>query len=108
MTETWNIIDLKRKPDSGLVFEVIYVVVLNLDGFQGSHGGIVELDGSFDDPNFIPFNSLTEEIVIDWVKDKIGEDEIIRIQSEISALLEERIESERNPEFLTGTPWGQN
>ena len=59
-------------------------------------------------PNFIPFEELTEEVVGSWVQAKLGEAEITRIETEAQTRLQERIDREKNPEFLQGLPWTEN
>jgi len=50
-----------------------------------------------DNPDFIPYEDLTEEIVKGWVTDKIGAD--------IQAGLEAQIEAQKNPTSAKGLPW---
>jgi hypothetical protein len=47
--------------------------------------------------NFVPFDSLTEEVVIGWVQDKMGE--------EIRSGLDSQIEASKNPAMATALPW---
>lgn len=108
METNWKIVELKRKPDTGFVFEVTYIMNFKLENHEDRHVGMIEVGGSPDDPDFIPFDNLTEEIVLNWVKTKLGDTEISRIQSEAQSRLQERIDREANPEFLQGLPWEQN
>ncbi len=50
-----------------------------------------------DDPDFIPYEDLTPEIVKGWVMDKIGAD--------IQAGLEAQIEAQKHPTSASGLPW---
>lgn len=105
MTTNWNIVNLKRKPDTGLVFEVTYIINFNHLGKDERHVGMVELEGDPTSESFISFDELTQETVTQWVKDTVGEEEITRITSEVQTRIEERVEKENNPEFLQGLPW---
>jgi hypothetical protein len=105
MTTTWTIANIKRKPDTGLVFEVTYIMNFKLENKEDRHVGMVELEGDASDPNFVPFNELTQETVLGWVQTKLGEEEITRIQTQMETRLQERIDRENNPEFLQGLPW---
>lgn len=105
MTTTWKIADLRRKPDTGLVFEVTYIINFNLEGEGDRHVGGIDLQGDANDPNFVPFEELTEEVVIGWVQSELGEAEIANITSNIQTRLQQRIDQKNNPEFLRGTPW---
>jgi hypothetical protein len=60
MTTTWNIVQLKRKPESGLVFEVTYIMNFEYETETDRHVGNVELEGDPNSPNFTPYEALTK------------------------------------------------
>ena len=105
MKTTTKIANLKRKPTTGLVFEVTYVMNFELEGESDRKVGSVTLVGDPTSSTFVPYEELTEAIVLDWVKTTVGEEKITEIATEAEARLEDRIEKKTNPEFLTGTPW---
>jgi hypothetical protein len=105
MKTTTKIANLKRKPTSGLVFEITYIMNFELEGETDRKVGMITFEGDETDPNFIPFEELTEEIVLGWVTETLGEEEITKIETEFKTRLKERIEKKSNPEFLIGTPW---
>ena len=78
-----------------------------LEGETDRHVGSVTLEGDETSSTFIPFEELTEAIVLEWVKTTVGEEKITEIETSMETRLEERIEKKTNPEFLTGTPWGK-
>jgi hypothetical protein len=51
--------------------------------------------------SFIPYSELTEEIVIGWVKDRLGVDAI----SNMEKLLDEKIADQKKPKVEEGMPW---
>jgi hypothetical protein len=53
-------------------------------------------DATSDD--YIPFEDLTEEIVLGWVKAEVGEEDV---EASITAQIEEK----KNPAILKGFPW---
>jgi hypothetical protein len=53
------------------------------------------------DPTFIPFASLTEEQVKQWVLDTMGQEQVTALQ----ANLDGQIEAKKNPVSATGVPW---
>ena len=108
METTWKILNLKRKPNTGLVIEVTYVMNFDLNGEKDRNIGMIELVGDENDPNFVLFEELTEEIVLNWVKGDLGEEKIQEIENRFQLNLEERIERKANPEFLQGLPWKEN
>lgn len=105
MTTTWKIAQLKRKPLSGLVIEVTYIMNFELEGETDRHVGSVTLEGDESSETFVPYEELTESIVLDWVKEELTQEKITEIETSMEARLEKRIEKKTNPEFLTGTPW---
>jgi len=107
MKTTTKIANLKRKPTTGLVFEVTYVMNFELEGESDRKVGTIEFAGNVNDPNFVPFENLTEETVLGWVTSTLGEVEIAAIKTEFETRLQERIDKKTNPEFLTGKPWGK-
>lgn len=105
METKWKILELKRKPDNGLVFEVTYVMNFKLENKEDRQIGVIRLEGDPNSPDFVPYENLTEEIVLNWVQSKIGEVKISEIESSFQTRLQEKIDREKNPEFLTGKPW---
>ena len=105
MKTTTKIANLKRKPTTGLVFEVTYIMNFELENETDRKVGMIEFEGDETDPNFVPFKDLTETIVLGWVTETLGETEITKIKNEFESRLQGRIDKKANPEFLTGTPW---
>jgi hypothetical protein len=108
METNWKIVNLKRDPNNGLVFEVTYIMNFKLQEESDRKVGMITLEGDPADKDFVPFEQLTEEIIIDWVKTVLGEEEINKIKSEHETRIQERIDRKNNPEFLQGLPWSKN
>lgn len=108
METTWRIVQIKRLPSTGLVIEVTYIMNFKLQSETDRKVGTVTLVGDVNDPNFIPFDELTETIVTNWVKDELGASNITSIESSYQILLQERIDRKNNPEYLLGLPWSDN
>lgn len=105
METNWKIIELKREPDNGLVFEVTYIMNFKLEDKEDRLVDIISLEGDTNSPDFVPYENLTEKIVLNWVQSEIGEVKINEIESSFQTRLQEKIDRENNPEFLTGKPW---
>jgi len=105
MTTTWKIGQLKRRPTTGLVFEVTYIMNFKLQNEKDRHIGTVVLEGDVNNPDFISYENLTETIVLEWVKTTLGEEKITQIENDAKTEMEKVIERKSNPQFLTGTPW---
>lgn len=105
MTTTWKIAQLKRNSSNGLVIEVTYFMNFLHEGLSDRKVGGVALTGDPTDPAFIPYEDLTEEIVINWVKAELGTEAVAEVEAEFLARLEAVIEKKNNSTVLVGTPW---
>ena len=99
ITKTWEINTLERELADGYVKKVIYRVK-GIDGKEekARATGEVELEKP---KTLIPYNKLTEETVLGWVKTKLGTDEVAVIEKS----LEDEIALITTPVIAKGTPW---
>ena len=99
-TFTWGINTLERETNDGFVFTAHYTVDAVADDStyrSGAYGSI-----GFERPdNLIPYADLTEEIVIGWVKEGLGDEKV----AEVEAALQAQIDEQRNPTKANGVPW---
>jgi hypothetical protein len=51
--------------------------------------------------NLIPYEDLTQEIVIGWVKTALGEEGLTSMEEALSS----QIEEQNSPKMSHGTPW---
>lgn len=98
----WQVVDMTRHASSGVV-DTVYWLVESYQGEIGARRGGNTLLPPVDpnSPSFIPYEDLTEAICIDWVKDCLGTDEVLSIESN----LEEQIQEQISPTILNGKPW---
>lgn len=78
----WNIIDIKVRTENNYVAEVM----ASCKHKEGQGASVVVHSSTFEgepDENFIPFEELTKEQVIDWVKEDLGVDEVNRIETKV-------------------------
>jgi len=95
MTTTYTINQLDRNTSDGFVTTVHYNVT-KVDGeFSASTYGTVSFEAG---TPTTPYASLTKAQVIEWVKDKLGEEVV-------EAALAAQIVAKKNPTTATGTPW---
>ncbi len=99
ITKTWEVNTLERELADGYVKKVIYRV----KGIDGSEEklratGEVELEKP---ETLIPYKDLTESKVLEWVKTKLGADEVARVEK----WLEDEIALINTPVTETGKPW---
>lgn len=95
----WAIANLERETADGLVITVHYTV--NADNGVYTSGAYGSLGLERPEDEMIPFSQLTEEIVVQWVKDKFGEEKV----AEIEAALQAQIDEQQSPTKAAGVPW---
>jgi len=100
---TWSVANLERNIADGGVTVVHYRVdaVDNTDPDNPITQGAYGTQGFAPDPttpDFIAFDSLTEDFVLHWVWHNIDKDAV-------EAALNERINAIKNPVTVAGVPW---
>lgn len=98
---TWNIAQLERELSDGYVFTAHYTVNAT-DGINstGSYGSVGFVRPPED--QLIPYEELTEELVVGWVQLALGGEEKV---VEIETALKNEIEQKENPTTSQGLPW---
>ena len=105
MKTTWKIANLKRDKITGLVFEISFLVLFELSGQTAHHFETISIPGSENDPDFIKFEDLTEDLTLSWVHNLLGAGRISEIEQTSKSILEEKILHNEQSEILDGTPW---
>ena len=105
MNKTTKIRNLKRKPTTGFVFNVAYVMNFELEGETDRKIGNINFTNEEISATFISYEDLTEATVLGWVSDSLGAAKITEIEASVKASLEERIAKKASPTQLTGLPW---
>ena len=95
---TWAIANLERETADGFVFTAHYTVEAKDDTYSaGAFGSI-----GFERPeNLIPFADLTEDTVVGWVKEAMGDEKVANVESALQGQLDEQ----RHPTRASGVPW---
>lgn len=97
-TFTWKITNLNRLISDGYVYTAHYVVEAS-DGIRVVSG---ESTVSLERPdNLIPYESLTEDVVIGWVKTHLGAETVKSIEDNLS----KKLDSLASPTTAKGVPW---
>ncbi len=96
---TYSVLDLERTVSDGCVLQVLFLVEAT-DGVYkvGTRGNLVLMPPEVD---LVPFCDLTQGLVIDWVKDVLGDEKL----TEIRASLEGQLQEQRQPTKASGVPW---
>ena len=96
----WKVANMERHTADGVVYTVHYTVTRFKDGEQaGAYGSL-----GFQAPDpaaMIPYAELTEDTVIGWCKEQLGEEKV----AEIDAALDAQINEKLAPSKATGVPW---
>ena len=96
ITYNWNCKTVDAYPQDGeytdLVYNVHYIVSGEDSGtaYIGTIIGTQNLNVS-DVTEFIPFEDLTNEIVVGWTKSALGEEQVASIEANITAQIEQMI-----------------
>jgi hypothetical protein len=83
----------------GEIVVVDVVIEGEKDGYSSNVFASVQLNPA-DAANFIQLKDTTEEVVVGWVRDALG----AKI-GEYEAIVNDRIESQKNPLISTPLPW---
>lgn len=88
ITYTWSVHSLSvlQEPKANYVVKVGWLVSGSFNNFVDSRGGITEFKVEQND-DFVNFEKLTEQIILDWVKTKLGEETVLEIENSIGASL---------------------
>lgn len=101
MNCTWTIENLRRNSTDGGVITVFWKC--KADGVTDKYGNelflssAIELTPDASSSDFVPFESLTEDVVLNWVQAEIKED----VEEEMA----QRFGDAVIPETALGTPW---
>jgi hypothetical protein len=93
----WQIVNMDRKTTDGFVVTVHYSVLATDGDYSANTYGTV---GYTEDAgkSYIPYNQLTQDEVVAWVKDSLG-------QETVEASLATQIEALKHPVQESGLPW---
>jgi len=109
-TYNWKISELSRAVADGFVVKVRYEV----EAIDGEYSASLHDAVTYDQANsalkisetprdqFVPFDQLTEQIVIGWVKDTITQYGVASVETKLFQM----IQAKKHPEVITGLPWG--
>ncbi len=98
----WTISSLDRTLPDGMVFTAHWRVSKTDGNASGSVYGTISFPAkSPSDPDFIPYDQLTEAQVIQWVKDEMGADTVAAHEAAVDA----QINAQKNPTSASGVPW---
>ncbi len=92
----WKIANMERHLEDGIVYTIHWTASLQDEGLTASSYGSVGLQAPEED--IIPYENLTEEIVVEWIK------AALEVES-IETALEAQIQLQKEPVSASGIPW---
>ena len=102
---TWTISTMEHNTaDGGVIvahWRVTEEETVGDDTFSASAYSTQSFTYDASSPDFIPYADLTEEVVLQWVWNEMGVDEVTRIQESLHS----NIEEQKNPTTQDGVPW---
>ena len=103
---TWDIANMERHlpdgstPPSGEVYTIHWTVSLEEQGESVGAYGSIGLGGA-EASSYTPFDEITKDQAIGWVKQTLGDEQVASIE----AALEAQIQQKLNPTSAAGVPW---
>ena len=108
MTTTWKIYDTKSLIENGLILNITYGCLIELDGIRDQTIGDLEVVGDAKLKGFIPYDKLTEEVLIKWVKDSLGSEGVLEIETNLQDSIKARQAAKAAETVKTGLPFRFN
>jgi hypothetical protein len=100
-TYTWRVANLERHTADGYVCTAHYTVDAADGAYSAGAYGSIGLEQP-DAKTMIPYADLTPEVVIGWVKERLGGAEKV---TEIEAALQAQLDEQHAPTKAAGLPW---
>jgi hypothetical protein len=104
MTTNWKIAGMKRLTENGLVIEATYVFNADEGNVLDRQVGSLTFSGNPEEPGFVPYSALTENIVLGWVYDSLGKQKT-QIETDVTTRVTERYNQQQNNPYSNGLPW---
>jgi hypothetical protein len=92
-----------QQPDPDYVVNVIFILTGNQNGVVSSIQSNVTFD-THQQTDFIPYDQLTQQIVIGWVQASLGEQEIANLQNSVQGRIDQLVNPPVEPQD-TALPW---
>ena len=104
-TYTWTVTMLYtlQQPDPNYVVNAYW----RLTGVDGQYTAYIESNNTFDsqqESNFIPYDQLTNDIVVGWIQTALGASGIANFEDSVQGLINSKITPPVSPQN-TPLPW---
>lgn len=105
----WEILQLDCSPQVGehqdYVIGIHCSLIGEYNGFYSNYPWLQTLTVSLDNPNYKPYNELTEEDVIKWIESSIIQEQYDNMKIAIAQAIEDKINP---PIIVLPLPWANN
>lgn len=102
-TYTWKVSQLERESSDGYVFTAHWNVnaTETVEDKTYSAGAYGSIGLERPEEDLIAFEELTEELVVSWVLDKLGEEQVVNMETSLT----NQIQEQKTPSKIQGLPW---
>jgi hypothetical protein len=107
MTTNWQIFDVKRQTADGVVIKVTYGCTVQLDNFIDRTIGEQTFNGDPSIPGFVPYENLTEAIVLGWVQTTLGAVAVAATETSLQNNVTAQKTAKEAETVVSGLPWRQ-
>ena len=98
----WKIDQLERTLPDGVIYTAHWRVTHTDGDASASIYGTIQIPvKSVSDPDFIPYDALTEPDVVSWVHKEMGPNQVSAYEAAVQA----KIDAQVNPSTASGLPW---
>lgn len=105
MTTNWQIFDVKRQTVDGVVIKVVYGCTVQLDNFVDRTIGEQTFNGDPLEPGFVPYEDLTEAIVLGWVQTSLGTEAVTATETALQNNVTAQKAAKDAETVVSGLPW---
>lgn len=97
----WSIDQLERQVSDGAVITAHWRVAVSEGDIIAQAIGPQKFTPNPNDSSFVPFENLTEEQVVGWIKNEMGDGHVAVLEANLASEVDEKLA----PAVLPGTPW---
>lgn len=98
----WTISQLDRSLPDGVVLTAHWRVSKTDGDASGTVYGTISFPAKNPaDPDFVPYDNLTEAQVVQWVKEEMGSNQVAAYEAAVQAQIDKQV----NPSTASGLPW---
>jgi hypothetical protein len=106
ITNTWTVTQLDCYPQQGDNANIVFTIHWTLDATDGTYTGRAHGFASVayeEDTPFTPYDELTEEQVISWTIDALGQERVADLEAEVARQVQIQADP---PSVAPPLPWG--